>query len=363
MKTIIMTVTNDLAFDQRMIRICTSLSENGYKVILVGRLKRKSITLESQNFNQKRIKCLFEQGKLFYMEYNIKLLFYLLFKKFDIVCAIDLDTLMPGYIAAKTKGKHIVFDAHEYFPEVPEVIERPFVQKAWYTLERSILPNIDYAYTVSESIANIYQKEYKTPFLTIRNMPILSPKTEIKSISKDDRYILYQGALNEGRGLEELLTAMPLIDCKLVLAGEGDLSLRLRKLARKLKIHDKVKFLGFVPPHKLKSLTENAYIGFNVSKNLGLSYYYSLNNKFFDYIHAGLPSITNDFPEYRKLNEEFEVAVLIDLSVGNISMSMNELLENDNHYKQLKSNCFLARNLYNWENEEKKLLQLYNNID
>ena len=107
------TVTTDLSYDQRMIRICSSLAHAGYTVTLVGRSKSDSISLSSgQAFLQKRIKCLFQKGKLFYAEYNFRLFFYLLLKKMDGICAIDLDTILPCYYISKLKKVKRVYDAH-----------------------------------------------------------------------------------------------------------------------------------------------------------------------------------------------------------------------------------------------------------
>ena len=112
MNRIYLTVTNDLTYDQRMNRICSSLASAGYAVTLVGRKKRGSAPLQDKPFQQKRLFCFFEKGKLFYLEYNLRLLLFLLFQRFNIVCAIDLDTIMPCLISARLRGKKIVYDAH-----------------------------------------------------------------------------------------------------------------------------------------------------------------------------------------------------------------------------------------------------------
>ena len=109
---IVCTVTNDLNYDQRMIRICTSLTGAGYEVLLVGRRKRNSLPLKEKSFKQKRLFCFFEKGKLFYAEYNIRLFFFLLFVKLDVICAIDLDTILPCLMISKLRSKKRVYDAH-----------------------------------------------------------------------------------------------------------------------------------------------------------------------------------------------------------------------------------------------------------
>src|SRR6266511_4771316 len=113
MKRLVFTVTNDLSYDQRMIRICTSLSLAGYHVTLVGRKQKKSIAPDPASFHQKRLSCFFEKGKAFYIEYNIRLFFFLLLKKSDLICAIDLDTILPCYFISKLKNTNRVYDAHE----------------------------------------------------------------------------------------------------------------------------------------------------------------------------------------------------------------------------------------------------------
>ena len=104
-KKIILTVTNDLTYDQRMQKICRSLSGAGYTVELVGRKKSDSISLATEPYLQTRITCIFNKGKLFYVEYNLRLLFYLTFRNFDAACAIDLDTITPVYIIGKLKWR------------------------------------------------------------------------------------------------------------------------------------------------------------------------------------------------------------------------------------------------------------------
>lgn len=364
MKKIILTVTNDLSYDQRMHRVCSTLSKAGYEVVLVGRKRKFSIPLKDQAYQQKRINCYFENGKFFYIEFNIRLFFYLLWNRFDIVNANDLDTIVPCFFVSKLKRKECIYDAHEYFTEVPEVLHRPFTKKIWELLEGFIIPKLTHCYTVSESIATLFNEKYKTNFDIIRNVPILNSDKQVllKYHEEHERYIIYQGALNQGRGLEPLIEAMQYVDCHLYLVGEGDLSEELRVLAQQYKVKSKVKFMGYIEPNKLPSITSRAYLGINVSDNLGLSYYYSLNNKCFDYIHAGIPSVTNDFPEYQKINEKYQVAVLTDLNAKNLADSINLLLNDKALYNKLRSNCILAREEYNWQKEEQKLLEIYERV-
>lgn len=360
MKRIIATVTNDLTFDRRMQRICRTLAAEGYTVKLVGRVLPQSKPLATEPYEQHRLKCWFNQGKLFYLEFNLRLLFYLLGQKADVLCAVDLDTIVPGFWAAQCKGWKKVYDAHEYFSEVPEVVHRPLVKKTWELVAKMFIPKADLAYTVGPALAGIFSERYGVPFSTIRNVP---DEVAVPPTPAETGYLLYQGALNKGRGLEALLEAMQHLDLQLKIAGEGDLSNKLRQLAKTLGISHKVTFLGFVKPADLPELTAGAWLGLNLLENLGLSYYYSLANKCFDYIQAEVPALHMDFPEYRALVEKYPVAVLLkELSAEAIVGTIQHLQQRPDEYKALIVACGVAKKHFTWQIEARKLVTLYREL-
>lgn len=359
-KRVVFTVTNDLNYDQRMIRICNSMIEAGYNVLLVGREKKNSKPLIKQSFEQYRMKLLFEKGKLFYIEYNLRLFFFLLVHYFDLVCGIDLDSIIPCVWSGKLKRKPCLYDAHELFTETPEVERRPVIKKFWLKVEKYAVKRVSRGLCVSEGLANYFNNKYGKDFRIIRNFPT---KANLKIELKSQKIILYQGTLNEGRGLETLIQAMKFVDAKLVLAGEGDLSNQLRSQVKELNLENKVEFKGFISPSDLKMLTRLSYIGINLLEARSKNYYHSLANKFFDYTEAGIPSLNMNFPEYKKLNTEFEVAILVDsLEAEKISNSLNILLNNEQFYLRLKQNCLVAREKWNWEIEKEKLILAFKEI-
>ncbi len=364
MKRIICTVTTDLNFDQRMIRICTSLVQAGYDVLLVGRVLKQSPALQFQPFRQKRMQCFFESGKLFYLEYNFRLFLYLLFAPYDVVCSIDLDTILPGFFVSKIKGKACVYDAHEYFAELPEVVERPRVKKAWEAVAQLVIPRIRYAYTVCDSLAEIFYKKYKTPFVVIRNVPLRIQQPEQKEIAASPLILIYQGVLNEGRGLEETIEAMDQMeDVVCWLVGEGDLSERLRKMVVDKGLQNKILFHGRVAPPELLALTKRAHIGLNMLKKKGLNYYFSLANKTFDYMQAGIPSICMNFPEYSRLHDKYGTFLLLEeLTPTAIIEAVNRLREEDGYYQKLVGRNRIAAKDLTWGKEKEKLLVFYEEV-
>jgi len=363
MKKVILTVTNDLTYDQRMIRICTSLANAGYEVVLVGRKRKHSKPIVQQVFEQKRLTCWWDSGKLFYLEYNIRLFFFLLFAKKDAICAIDLDTILPAHYVCKWSSTKLVYDAHEYFTEVPEVVNRPKVKAVWEWVANKTIAKVDAAYTVGPMLAAIFEQRYGLSFGVVRNVPFARPNTQSQP-QDSTNILLYQGVLNDGRGLEELIAAMAYIEhAEFWIAGEGDLSKELRALVAEKQLGAKVKFLGYILPSELKAVTTQATIGINLLQNKGLNYYYSLANKAFDYIQSEKPSLNMAFPEYVAINEKFGCFELVDnLEVDTLVEVINRLTNHPSHYAQLKANCAKAKSIFIWENEEKELINIWNKL-
>lgn len=356
-KKVVFTVTNDLVTDQRMQRICGAFHRRGYDVLLVGRQLRTSESVDHLPYETRRLVCFFNKGKLFYIEYNIRLFFYLLFTGADLLWAVDCDTAVPARFVSLIKRIPWVFDAHELFTMVPEVISRKRVQAVWEKVQAMAFKRSAVAFTVGSALADWFGQQYGTNVHVLKNAPPL--ETTLAYQPDAEKFILYQGALNEGRGLECLIRAMNQISCKLLIAGEGDLSHSLRQLVSGLGLNEKVVFLGRIQPAALPALTRRAWIGYNVSEPKGLSYELSLNNKFFDYLHAGLPSLINPFPEYVKLNSQFQVGLLTNPSVPSIVENATLLLNDMYLHKQLAKNCKAAATLWNWESEESHLFTIF----
>jgi glycosyltransferase involved in cell wall biosynthesis len=360
LKKIIFTVTNDLAYDQRMRRICDSLAHAGYDVELVGVRSAKSSSLEKRSYKQTRLGRWFKRGYFFYAEYNIRLFFFLLFKKAHCICAIDLDTILPVYYVSKLKNVKRVYDAHEYFSQLDEVVSRPRIYRFWHRIEKKMLPRFKNGYTVCKSIADEFEKHYGIRYSVIRNMPFLKP---IENVLQEPARILYQGAVNKGRGLEQIVAAMKQLDAELLICGNGNFMQELKESIQANGVASKVKLTGMVKPEELKKLTVSARVAINPFDKRGLNQYYSLSNKFFDYIHAGVPQVTMNYPEYRAMNDQFEVAVLIDeLSPSEIEKAIKKLLSDDGLHARLFNNCKKAREVLNWQQEEKVLIDFYRNI-
>jgi len=355
-KTAIVCVTNDLSTDQRVHKTCVTLQKCNYWVIEYGRLLPDSLPLERSYFTLRK-KLWFRNGPLFYAEYNIRLFLYLINKNPDLIFSNDLDTLPAAYLASRLRNKKLIFDAHELFPEVPELANRPLIKAIWEKIEQLILPNITHSLTVCKSISNYYKQKYNIQMAVVRNVPIYKviPKNPNHSTSKT---IIYQGALNKGRGLEMVLDAMPFVkNTTLLIVGDGDIRSLLEKKVKLLKIEDRVQFLGKISGEKLSELTITADIGLCLLENIGLNYYYSLPNRIFDYLHAGVPVLATNFPEIASIVETYKTGILIDhYEPAYLAGVINNMLE-----KPLETSHFdaISKELC-WEKEEKCLISVIN---
>ncbi|GHT76261.1 glycosyl transferase [Bacteroidia bacterium] len=356
---ITVSVTNDLATDQRVHKVCTTLSEKDYTVKLIGRKFRNSRPLK-RKYETYRMRLLFNRSFLFYAEYNIRLFFYLLVDDADIFLSNDTDSLPANYLASKIRRKKLVFDAHELFPEVPELTGRKFVKNCWTKIEDRIFPELKHSYTVCQSIADIYNEKYNMDMQVIRNIPFAqtAQQTQPPIEAKGKKILLYQGAVNVGRGIEWVIEAMPYLDdFVFYVVGDGDKLTQLQEWVNRKQLNDKVIFTGRIPMEELPAYTACADIGINLLENRGLNYYYSLPNRIFDFIRAGVPVLASDFPEIRKIVAHYQIGTLIDhYEPEFLAEILREMAKKEKNAKGFAR----AQKELTWENEAGKLLEIMN---
>jgi len=313
---------------------------------------------------------IFKRGFLFYKFFNIRLFFYLLFHKYDLLVSNDLDTLLPNFIVSKVKQLPLVYDSHEYFTGVPEIQNRPFVKWVWKNIEKMIFPHLRYVMTVSDSIAMQYEIEYGVRSVTVRNCSrkaghIIPYSREELGIDLNHILLILQGTgINIDRGGEELIEAVHQTEnVSLLIVGSGDLLEVLKKRVIELDLTRRVKFIPKVPWELLIRYTKSADAGLSLDKNTNLNYRFSLPNKLFDYISAGIPVIAGDIPEVRKIVQENKCGIIIpDVNPEEIGKALTELLGNIEKLNELKRNAVIASVSINWEKEEMKIIDFYNHI-
>jgi glycosyltransferase involved in cell wall biosynthesis len=365
----IVSVTNDLVTDQRVHRTCTALQQLGYNVVLVGRLRKGSPPIE-RSYRTVRLRLLFHKGPLFYAEFNLRLFFWLLVRPCALAVANDLDTLLANHLAARLRGHALVYDSHEFFTEVPEIAHRPNVRRVWLALERSIFPKLRTAITVNASIAKAYQDRYGMSVHVVRNIPmprVLGPKPtrEAMGLPPDSTVLVLQGAgINVQRGAEEAVLAMAeLPHCLLLVIGGGDAWPTLQGLVQEHGLQQRVRLLGRMSYERMMDHTRNADIGLTLDKDTNLNYRYSLPNKLFDYLAAGLAVVASDLPEVASIVRTHQAGqVLPAVTPAAIAEAVNALCTDPQLLATLRRNATFAAAALDGKAEMERLKAVLNGI-
>ncbi len=370
MKRACVSVTNDLATDQRVQKVCDFLTRLGFQVTMIGVKRPKSLPVKHLPFKTFRFKIVFQKGFLFYAEYNIKLFFYLLFSRCNLFVANDLDTLAPNFLASRLRFRNLVYDSHEFFLGSTEIENRPFVRRFWAAIERLIFPRLKHVITVNHSIADLYEKRYGNRPKVVRNLPRRYKPAHCISrnelgLPEDKKIVLMQGgAINVDRGAEELIHAMKptfgLDNVELYFIGGGDVWEKIKELTRLLHLERKVHFLPKMPYKKMMQYTRVSDLGVSLDKPVSLNYKYSLPNKLFDYLAAGIPVLASPLVEVKKVVEGYDVGRCIEShEPAHIAEMIRSMLQDEESCQRWKENALKTAEMLCWENEEKVLAEIY----
>ena len=367
MKRVIVSVINDLVTDQRVNKSCLTLQKSGFEVLLVGRRQRKSPPMDERPYKSHRMKLLFEKGPLFYAEFNFRLFVYLLFHRCNCLLSNDLDTLLPNFWISKLKRIPLIYDSHEYFTEVPELVNRRLVQHVWKKIEEYILPQLPEMITVNQSIADLFHNKYGIKVHIIRNIPMRKMLPEPASreevcLDPEKHILVLQGSgINIHRGSEELVDAMAYLDdCQLVIIGGGDVLPILKERVAANHWDDRVKFFPRMPYQKMMAITQLAELGFTLDKDTNLNYRFSLPNKLFDYIQAGVPIVSSHLTEIERIITHYDIGTFIENhNPKTIADTIKNALNDEKKLAEWKNNLIFAAQELCWENEEGVLLTIY----
>lgn len=350
--------TSIATYDRRIQRIARSLSAAGYEVKWIS---RSTSDQAIEGINHLKLDPLFKSGFLFYAFFNFRLFLKLLFQKYDVIYSVDLDTILPCYLVSKIRSKKIVFDAHEYFTEVPELINRKGVKRFWESIAKFCLPKIENNITVGPALSKIFTERYKQEYEVIRNIGEMPKATVNPNVKKNK--LVYLGVVNKGRGLELAIEALVnLPEKRLKIIGDGDLFEDMKKLAKNFSVESRVEFVGYVLPENIGAELEDCYLALNMLMPMSKSYYYSLANKYFDYIHFGIPTVNMSFPEYVEIDKSFKTGILVEKYEVNELISAIKKMDDKSLYNSFKQGIEEAKSVFRWEIEQQKLIKFMHNI-
>ena len=363
-------VTNCICHDQRVMKIASTVGSLSCDIMIIGRKSGDCCNTDSVPFRTKRFKMIFNKGFLFYGFFNLRLFFHLLFSNYDILVANDLDTLLPNFLISRLKRLPLVYDSHEYFTEVPEIINRRLVKGVWKSIEKFIFPRLKHVLTVSDPIASLYEEMYHIRPLVVKNFSrksghIIPYSRKELNVNTGDLIVIIQGnGINIDKGAEELVEAVNHLEgVILFVAGSGDVVPHLKHMVTGFNIGYKVKFIQPLPWDTLMRYTKSADIGMSIEKDTNLNYRYSLPNKLFDYISAGIAIIASELPETGKILRENLCGMIIDkVTPEKIAGALTKLKNNPAELAKLKKNTVIASERLNWENESLKVEGFYRSI-
>lgn len=299
--------------------------------------------------------------------------------QYDIIWANDLPTLYPAYKLSKKLKSKLIYDSHEiynetinqFFPRNNSGIKKvvfsrliAFMRKHGKKIEKKIFPSVNLLITVNESLLDYFSRNYVVKKgIVIMNVPDKSntlPNQRIDfrsqfSWDNNSKIIIYQGHLNEGRGLRLLPQTLKLLpnEYKLIILGSGPLKKDLSDSVKKLSLEERIKFIDAVPLSELPKYTLGADAGVNLLESFNLSKQLASPNKLFEYIHSGIPVIASKTIENQKVLERFRIGVLSDNDPGQIAGSLIELFTKP--HKDLSHQLSLAKDHYTWERQEELL--------
>ncbi|MED1740708.1 glycosyltransferase family 4 protein [Bacillus swezeyi] len=291
-------------------------------------------------------------------------------RTYDIYHSNDLNTLPQGYICSKLrlKKKKLIYDSHEV-----QTSRTGYNSSFYGKLEAFLVHKIDGMIVENHTRAKYNEDLYGFYPHVVHNYPFkqteeFSEKIDLHSLlnlPENEKILLYQGGIQTGRGLENLVKAVPKFnEGTLVLIGDGRIKPKLEKMVDEIGIRDKVKFLPKVPLAELPKYTRNAYLGFQVLNNVCFNHYSASSNKLFEYMMAGVPVVACDFPEIKRVTEGENTGIIVDShDPDSIAEGVNKLLSAPDLRDALSRNSLRARGLYNWEQEKAAFLRVYQSLD
>lgn len=362
MKVVVSAFSN-LYTDQRIEKVCRTLQENDFAPILIGNDWGGTQPI-SRTYPVEIIKHRASSLRGAYAEFQWKLYRQLSrhITNDTILLANDLDALLPNVLLSKKHTIPLVYDSHEIFTEMPAIQGR-WTQKVWRALEARLMPHIRYMMTESVSYADWFQSRYGIRPVVVRNIPRKIEQAP-PMIVNQPKVILYQGVINQSRGLRQAILAMKNFlpsEAVFHIIGDGPMRKEYEALVKAEKLENQVKFLGKMLPEVMREHTKKADVGLSLEENGGVSYYYSLPNKVADYIQARVPSVMINFPEMQRVHNEFKVGELTTShDPEKIAEHIKTVLQNGRtHY--LPELDRAAQSLC-WEQEEQKIIDLFRQV-
>lgn len=362
-KSVCIAFLGNALHDSRISNLSDSLRGDGCDVSVISfdwrTLRKNHISEKLKIFRLDRSNSLF-----FYTEFALKLLFNLFSVRADIFFAEDIYTLPFVWLIAKLKGAKVYYNSRELYAFIGGLTNKPALQSVIKSIEKFFIRRVDLVMTTGEMDSAFIEKFYGiSDTVVIRNIPLHEkPGSKIDfrkmyGIPADAVILLYQGVLIGGRGITKILSAMKNITGTfLVLLGDGERKNEYKAFAEELGVGGRVFFAGTIGQKELINYTAGADIGLALIENISVSYYHALPNKLFEYIMAGLPVLSCDLPQMKKIVETYGVGESINIEEENsVEQTLAKMIGNPGAIENYKANCASAAKELNWQAEYERV--------
>ncbi len=365
MKTICFVTIDPIEQRRRFVQSVRTAQEAGFAVQVV------SIAAESEQrwaFPLTRLNAIFNRGPFKFLIFNFRLAQWLLSHKCHTIYARGLWVLPAVWLVRLFKEQRVIYEAHEFFAGHELLLRRPLRRGLWLTVERLAIPKISHLLTVSEPLAELYRQRY--PQLkrvsVVRNLPLRTSFPNGKSPSgKTDAQrftMVFHGYFHKGRALRQIVQAMSRIktnNIQLMLVGGGPLEAELRHMVEELHLGNRVEFRPFIPHDQLLPFLSNADLGLVLIQPDSPNRTYSLPNKFFELIGAGVPVLASTIPTLTSYVQKYDIGRCVNPDdPAEIAAAIEEIAQNKNQLSQWKAHCQTAAAELNWEQEAEILKEI-----
>jgi len=292
----------------------------------------------------------------------------------DIYHSHDLNTLPSGYMARRRTGGKLVYDSHELFTELHYI--HHMERRIFRWLERYLIHRADAVIITNEFAANELSKRYGIDLpVVVRNCPPIAKQGDKYhnsslrgdlNINDTVPIIVHVGIYSKSRGGQKLISATPILNHGVVVflgwsAGkeEGE----LQDLVKQMKLDEKVFFVPPVAPEQVVGYISSAQVGVVLFRNVSLNHYYVTPNKLWECMSAGLPVVSSNFPALKSIVEGYHFGKTCNPEdPEDIAAAINWVLADKKRYNEMRRNALKAAKIFNWENESKKLLEVYRRL-
>ena len=282
--------------------------------------------------------------------------------RLDVLHCHDLDTLAIGTRLKRKLRIPLVYDAHEIYGHMMARSAPRWIVGMLYRLEKRLVGKADRLINVAESQRAYFESISDRPITMVMNCKPLQ-STEYRPPDGGEMKVLYIGGLWPSRMILGLVAAagnLPGVRCLIGGYGRPD---DVQAIEEECRRTSNVTFMGRIPLDRVIPMTMEADVVFCMFDPTDPNNVTGSPNKLFESMVCGRPIICTRGTHSGDVTEQEEVGLAVEYSVEALREAIVRLRDDPALRERLGRNALKAAiNKYNWANEERKLLQLYDGL-